>query len=605
MKKIYSLLLALLFISAFGLSANTQSYASFNNELEQIYLFDSDITVNTDGTITVVETITLQANHQKIRRGIYRDIPFSFSESVTPLSLEMDGKPHPFFTESKQSVRRVNFGNNDFIPRGQHTYTFTYTFTGAIDFYKKYDELYWNVTGNEWDFTIDKARVHISFPAQVRVQQNGISRYTGFKGSQANYTEKTGYLTYETTRPLHPREGFTIAIPFDKGVIQKPSIFQSLRTFISPASIIALILLAALLIYFITTWMAVGIDPSYLVVPQYEPPQGISPMFMRYLCEQNLDTTTLACGLLSLVMKGNIEINASPEQGSTAESVFKQLGIMSHVKSRDTQHLSADEILLLDLLFPKPTDTVELGLKIASQWKTITEQLKKHLKQAAQFYVISNTAYIRKAVIGVILLGIVPFLLLGQMGPVFLFLNLHFSACFLLVPMMVSNLIPKNIFRLVIVLFYSMFWVSICLRTNNPAAWICVASYVLGIWGIFLYIPLIRNVTEPGRLLFSHIYGFKKYMKTAEINRVYASDPTQAEQIFCAFLPFAFSFGFENQWMKKFEGILPKATLNACTAPAVGIRSITHKLSSHSRGGGSHGGGHAGGGHGGGGGGGR
>lgn len=601
MKKIYSLLLSVFFLSALGLVSGAQDVYSPENDPEKFYLFNSDITVNLDGTITVVENITLNVKHQQIRRGIYRDIPFSLSESVTPLSLKLDGQPHPFFTEFKGNIQRINFGDDNYITRGKHTYTFTYTFTGAIDFYKNYDELYWNITGNGWNFPIDKARVHVTFPEEIHVQKDGISLYTGPQGSKANHTEEIGKLTYETTRPLAPREGMTIAIPFDKGVIQKPSFFQSLRLFISPVSILSLIVLAILFVYFITTWITVGIDPSYLLIPEYEPPQNISPAFMHYLCAQDLDTTVVACALLNLAMKGYIEIKEN-------KSFFALDKATITLKKRDTQNLPAEEKLLINRLFPGGIDTFCLGPSTAKKWEPIRKEMRKKLKQDAQEYIISNSSHIKKAVWLVAILGIVPFLLSGKMGFPVIFINLHFAVFFSLGCIIHSRFAIKIPLGLVITAFYSIFWGTFCLQEGQPSMLICCIAYLLGMWGLSFYVPLIRNVTDKGKALFAHIYGFKKYMKTAEINRVYASDPTKAEQIFCAFLPFAFAFGLENKWMKKFEGILSKTTLEKCTASAGGVKFVSRGLSSSVRssgGGGSHGGGHSGGGHGGGGGGGR
>ena len=138
-------------------------------------------------------------------------------------------------------------------------------------------------------------------------------------------------------------------------------------------------------------------------------------------------------------------------------------------------------------------------------------------------------------------------------------------------------------------------------------------AYLAGMWGMAFYVPLIRNITPAGKELFAHIDGFKKYMQTAEIYRVAASSPLEAEKIFCNFLPYAFAFGFENKWMEKFGKILSQATLEKYTACVGGTKFLSSGLSScvqncsggGRHGGGSHGGGHSGGGHGGGGGGGR
>ncbi len=79
------------------------------------------------------------------------------------------------------------------------------------------DELYWNVTGNDWEFPIDHASVPVVLPAGYSRDALEIGAWTGRKGSKAQ-NWKLGNLTskqeihLETTTPLARREGFTIGI---------------------------------------------------------------------------------------------------------------------------------------------------------------------------------------------------------------------------------------------------------------------------------------------------------------------------------------------------------------------------------------------------------
>ncbi len=575
MKKIYSLLATVFFLSALGPVSGAQTYESSETDPEKIYLFDSDITVNTNGSITVTENITLNAKHQQINRGIYRDIPVSLKESVQPFALQLDGKKHPFFTERKEKNLRINFGNDDYISRGKHTYTFSYTFTGAIDFYKNYDELYWNVTGNDWNFTIDKARVRVKFPEQVRVQTNGISLYTGLRGSKQNHTEQTAPLTYETTRPLSPKEGLSIAVPFDTGVIQKPSVWRFMLMFFSPAALFALVLLAVLFTYFIITWLAVGRDPFYLAVTQYEPPQGISPAFLRYLESQVVDTPAMACALVHLAMEGYIEIKENT-------SFFGRGKATITLKKRNTENLPEEEAGLIKLLFASGTDTFELAASNASKWQPVREGMQKLFAQNAKVYIINNSSYIKKAIGLLIMLGVIPGLCLGSVFSVpLLGINFHLAVFFSLLVILPSRFMVKIVLGLLLTAFYSPFWIGVA--SQSPAALLCALAYLAGMWGMAFYVPLIRNITPAGKELFAYIDGFKKYMKTAEIYRIAASSPLEAERIFCNFLPYAFAFGLENQWMEKFGKILSQATLEKCTACVGGAKFLSKGLSSWGR----------------------
>ncbi|MBQ2312993.1 MAG: DUF2207 domain-containing protein, partial [Elusimicrobiaceae bacterium] len=129
----------LLFVSFFVFSV-CSVFAEISYDPEKIYLFDAKITVQQNGEIQVTEDITLNAQHIKIRRGIVRDLPNSIAEHAHNISLTMDGEKHPFFTETHDGSLFINFGNDDYISKGKHTYSLTYSYVGAINFFQDYDE---------------------------------------------------------------------------------------------------------------------------------------------------------------------------------------------------------------------------------------------------------------------------------------------------------------------------------------------------------------------------------------------------------------------------------------------------------------------------------
>ena len=140
MKKI--LLFLFLFCFPFVLSAQ-----------ERILFFDARAYVNLDGSVSITENITVNVEHKEIRRGIYRDIPLNAGEIVVE-NLKMDGYSHPYFEENINGGLRINFGDDRMISRGTHTYSLSYTVSDAVKPFSKYDEVYWNVTGNDWIWPI-------------------------------------------------------------------------------------------------------------------------------------------------------------------------------------------------------------------------------------------------------------------------------------------------------------------------------------------------------------------------------------------------------------------------------------------------------------------
>ncbi len=145
---------------------------------ERILNFISDVTVLANGDLDVTETITIQAEGSQFRRGIFRDFPTSYRRrsdgtivivGFEVISVTRNGRPEPYRTESYSNGVRTRIGSADvFIPRGQHTYSIRYRTTRQIGFFEKFDELYWNATGNGWAFTIDSAEARITLPPARR-----------------------------------------------------------------------------------------------------------------------------------------------------------------------------------------------------------------------------------------------------------------------------------------------------------------------------------------------------------------------------------------------------------------------------------------------------
>ena len=601
MKKILSLVASCFFVLLASVAfAQEEAYDAFFFDPEKIYLFDVKIDVQTDGSINITENITLNVKHQQIKRGIYRDIPISFEEQLKPVSLTLDGQKHPFFTEHKGRNLRINFGNDNYINQGRHTYSFNYTYKNAIKSFKNYDELYWNITGNEWNFIIDKARAQVNLPANAFVQKDGISLYTGPKGAKDSNARQVSDLIFETTRPLSYREGFTIAVPFDKGVMQKPPLLTRIKDSFSFSVFFSFALFVFLIIYTIISWLKVGRDPIYSNVTRYEPPQGISPALTYFLYNKMIDSNFISCILLDLAMKGYIEIQ-------TEKGTFGSTKITLLRKKPASEYLPQEEKMVLNKLFGfSGGDVCVLDLTAGVMLNAIMKQLGNDFQKEGAAYIIGNGRYIVKALIIVACLGVLPFIFTS---PAAIFINLHFAVFFLVFPAVTKKSVIKLIIRLFFLCFYSPFWFG---TLHSSSGFLCLVFYIAALWGLDYYIKLIPNVTPLGRNIFEQLNGFKKYIETAEVNRVAATNPMDEEKIFCEYLPYAFAMGLHNQWMKKFTNILSQATIDKCMACAGGVAAVSGSLASgisssmpSGGGSGSGGGGSSGGGGGGGGGGGR
>lgn len=65
------------------------------------------------------------------------------------------------------------------ISPGVHTYKLTYRVGRELGFFEDHDELYWNVTGNEWAFPIDSASATVLLPKGVAAKKIRHHAFTG------------------------------------------------------------------------------------------------------------------------------------------------------------------------------------------------------------------------------------------------------------------------------------------------------------------------------------------------------------------------------------------------------------------------------------------
>ena len=111
------------------------------------------------------------------------------------------------------------------VPPGEHTYELVFRTDRQLGYFADHDELYWNVTGNGWDFPIDRVTARVELPQAIPAAEIKLEAYTGPQGAKGqDYTaqmQASGPL-FATTRGLRPREGLTIVAMWPKGFIMPP-----------------------------------------------------------------------------------------------------------------------------------------------------------------------------------------------------------------------------------------------------------------------------------------------------------------------------------------------------------------------------------------------
>lgn len=164
------------------------------HESEVITDFESLITINRDASIEVTENITAKSLGYIIKHGIYRDLPAYYKDksgkshavNLRILRVLRDNQPIKYTIENVDATKRIYLGSQNItLQPGSYTFSLTYKMEDQIGFSADYDQLYWNVTGNDWKLPIQKASTFITLPDNAPILK--ATGYTGRYGARGNH----------------------------------------------------------------------------------------------------------------------------------------------------------------------------------------------------------------------------------------------------------------------------------------------------------------------------------------------------------------------------------------------------------------------------------
>lgn len=543
---------------------------------ERILYYYSDIQVNTDRSLVVTETIKVRAEGNKIKRGIYRDFPTRYSDhygndyhvGFQVLSVQRDGKHESYHQEALANGVRTYIGKrNYFLPHGEYTYRIRYRTTGQLGFFEEFDELYWNVTGNGWDFAIDKASAQVRLPHTVAEADLRLAAYTGYQGSQGKdyqqYITDEGHAFFETTRPLARHQGLTIAVGWPKGIIPEPSAAEVRAQFFqdNKTGLVNLGLLLLLLAYYLYTWHKVGRDPaSGTIIPLYTPPKGYSPAAMRYINRMGYDDKTFSTAIINLAVKGLIRI----EQ-------FAEGYQLTRTYPNYKAERAPGEKALLARLF-KSHDSIELNHNISSSERNALQMAQSTHKMSLhrnynKLYFRTNSGWIALGVLLTLLIIIAMFITAPNKEAGFLtvWTGLWTFGVFGLSAMVYKAW--SNVWRsgsgtgaaIFISLFSLPFWggelfgLYMLVKHFSLLAIACLLGAVLLNVGFYQW---LKAPTLAGRKLLDKIEGFRDYLEMAEKDEMnLRNPPDRIPELFEIYLPYAVALDVEQQWAEKFSTV--------------------------------------------------
>ncbi|GAB4353928.1 MAG: DUF2207 domain-containing protein [Kiloniellaceae bacterium] len=555
--------------------------AAEQEDFDRIPRFAADIVIEADGDFLVTEEIDFEVMPGSDKHGIYRDFPTRYrgfmglNEKVAFEVLEVtrDGKDEPYVLIDGPAGERVRIGHPNILLReGVHRYRLVYRTDRQLLFFDDFDEIYWNVTGNDWAHPIDRAEATIHLPPGAAVLDS--AGYTGYAGEQGrDFTQgrtADGGIAFATTRSLQPGEGFTVAVSFPKGFVPEPSLEERLQQglFDNLGPLVAFLGLLATFAYFFWQWLRVGRDPEAgVIIPLFKAPDGLSPaatgfVWARARGADMSHTRAFTVALTSLGIKGRLTID---EDG-------RKYVLTKLAAKNPAEKLPAGEAAAMDALFPagekrmviKPDYTPAVRQAVdAVETALAREYDRVYFRHNKGLWFLGLLLAAVTTVGGLLLqagtLEVLPFIGIGAV----------FGIAFTIPVILIARQILGDIAgllrgekelswgHLIMALFIFPFMAPgagalyFCYETFGPVMTLLVAAQLANLTVFWL---LLKAPTRLGRDMLDQIEGYLLYLTVAEKDRLnmLTAEPQMTVELFEHHLPYAMALGVEQEWTRRF-----------------------------------------------------
>jgi uncharacterized membrane protein len=477
--------------------------------------FDAAITVNQDGTVDVTETISPRFTGKW--NGIYRTIPvkyrtpqgFNWTLRLKLVSVT-DQSGQALRTESSRERHYVK--HKIYVPGAEdatRTVVLRYRAENGLRFFEDHDELYWNVTGDEWEVPIDAATATITLPNGAEgVRAIAFNGAYGSTARDASVEQDGPTIRIAMPHRLAFHEGLTAVVGWNKGLVAEPTRTDRAVGFFQSNWPLGLPIVAFFGMF--ALWRRHGRDPKPLPIPvQYEPPADLTPAEAGTLMDNSADMRDLTATLVDLAVQGHLRIEEREERKllgliKDQEFVFHRLE-----PPAEARELAPHEQRVLSGVFTGGATMVELS-DLENEFYTSLPGIKRRIfdRLIARGYYRKRPQTVQGAWAGG---GIAAGVLIGVAGTV--------------------ALAPK----------FSL----------TPVPFIMAGALVAIIVVAFGLLMPARTVV--GARAREKVLGFEDFLHRVESDKY--QRVVRTPEMFERFLPFAMAFGVEKQWANAFQDI--------------------------------------------------
>jgi uncharacterized membrane protein YgcG len=481
--------------------------------------FAVEVQVLPSGDLLVAETIS--PRFEGSWNGLERQIPveyhtpqgFTYSLILDPVSV-MDDRRQPLKYEVSRDRHYKTF--RIWIPGAAdatRTFTLTYRVSNGLKFFDDHDELYWNVTGDEWELPIEQASARILLPAGATgVRAIAFTGAYGAREHDADVVTTGPEIVMTMKRPLGFREGLTAVVGWDKGLVREPGLPTQAWYFLRANW--PLVIPVGVFAAMFTQWYRRGRDPRRRpIAVAYEPPAELTPAEIGTLLDNSPDMRDISATIVDLAVRGYLRIEE--QSTNSVLGLWEGKDYRLHVLKPMSQweSLLAHERSLLERLF-------ESGGKTVVALRELENSFYRHLPglQATIFsrllqrrYYLQRPDEVRQRYVG-----------LGFAGGMALTVGL----------LMLSGAMGMS---------------------DGTAV---VAGALSGLITV-LFGLIMPARTVLGTRVLEGVIGFEEFLSRVEGPRIEKTIKTP--ELFEKYLPYAMALGVEQNWARAFEDIYKTA----------------------------------------------
>ena len=376
---------------------------------ETIHNFDVNIVAHKNGVMDITEIISydFEANS---RHGIYRDIPL-YSEvgnlyriiKIENINILRDFQEEKFTLSKDSRNLNIKIGNANKTITGNHTYTISYRVINGIGSnFEDHDEIYWNITGNNWEVNIEKANAKVE--TDFDVKPNKLICFEGPTGSK-NQTCNVVNNFSSSSQILYPSSGLTIVAvypsnTFPKSILSKTppqSTGEKLFNFIFKNYVYILFALNFILAPYLIYWYQkhknkkrFGPPVVNFDIPKDDHKQILRPALAGTIDSTKLDTNDVVATIFDLAIRKYIKL----EETKTSIKFFPDFKDQKIIKLKNAdENLNSYEEILYKRFF-RDGDNVNVSTLKKDFYKTfssIKEDVFKNLVEKK--YYTKNPAF--------------------------------------------------------------------------------------------------------------------------------------------------------------------------------------------------------------------